>query len=221
VLLAVGLALALAPGSHADVIHYEYSGVISWADPSTGVAAGTPFSGTFAYDPASQGGLSIEGLTQYISGYAQTFPNSHPDGSGLTLEVGGTPIYSLAGGVQVGVENFQYAGQYGFAPSPLTSIGITNENVDDGPLTVWLGLTNPNRSLLDSVQLPATLNLADFPQATLDVVGNASAPHSGALYEGTIDTLSITVPEPAFVTLLGIVGAGWLARSRRGTRPVG
>jgi hypothetical protein len=214
-LTAAGLVAATSPTSRADVIKYDYSGVINSADPSSGVTPGTRFSGTFAYDPASKAFLAIEGLNQYISGHSDSMPDSQPDASRLTLDVGSQHTYSHTGGVQVAVFNIATPGQYGYQLSPQTSIGISNANIDGGPLLVSLTLRNLDRSVLPSLNLPATLSLTDFPEAKLVVVGNAGSPQPKTLYEGTIDTLTLQVPEPAWASLLGVAAAGWVARRRR------
>src|SRR5215472_17091433 len=76
--------------AYATPIRFEYGGVISSADPSTGVAPGARFSGTFAYDPAVRpsGGIMIEGSDQYIYGHSANDPGSIANGFGLTLQIG-------------------------------------------------------------------------------------------------------------------------------------
>ncbi|MFI5458959.1 MAG: hypothetical protein ACHRXM_26320 [Isosphaerales bacterium] len=208
--------------AHASPIQYQYGGVITAADPSTGVAPGTRFSGTFSYDPAKlSGGFQIEGSFQAIYGRSANFPDSVADGSGLILQIGGQTVLANPGGVQVSVAEIEYPGQYGYRDTsgnlqnPHTSVSISNENVDGGPLLVALGLTNPTRSVFGSLTLPTTLNLADFSQAQLSVTLMTN-PGSKTLYSGTIDSLvEIPVPEPAFATLLCLAAIVWFARTRR------
>ena len=217
--------------AYATPIQFEYGGAIRSADPSTGVAPGTRFSGTFAYDPAARpsGGIMIEGLDQYIYGHSANVPGSIADGSGLTLQIGGRTILANPGGVQVAVSEIEYPGQWGYAnasgdpASPFTSVGISNENVDGGPLRVALELRNPTRSVFGSLAPPTALNLADFPQAQLNVT-ELTNPGVKTLYTGTVDSLvEIPAPEPPWATVLCLTAIGWFARSarrqRRGVAP--
>jgi hypothetical protein len=210
----------------AALIQFDYGGVITSADLSTGVAPGTHFSGTFAYDPTTTRffEMMIEGLNQYTYGHMPGDPSSIADGSGLTLQIGGRTVLANPGGVQVAVSEIEYPGQWGYAnasgdpASPFTTVGISNANVDGGPLRVALDLKNPTRSVFGSLDPPTTLNLADFPQATLDVT-ELTNPGVKSLYTGTIDSLvEIPAPEPAWATLLCLGAIGWFARSSRRQR---
>src|SRR5262249_29257467 len=76
----------LCSAAIASPMQYEFGGFITQADPSTGVAPGTHFSGTFAYDPAKLfGGFSIEGFSEANYGLSVNWPGSVADGSALTL----------------------------------------------------------------------------------------------------------------------------------------
>src|SRR5690349_9717582 len=64
VLIAFGLALAGPRVVSAAPIRFEYGGVITEADPATGVSPGARFTGAFSYDPTQ---IS---LNMNIEGYA-------------------------------------------------------------------------------------------------------------------------------------------------------
>jgi len=217
--LVVAVMAVSDVAAHASPIEYRYGGVITSADPSTGVAPGTPFSGIISYDPARpSGGIGFEGYSQVNYGLSENYPDSVADGSGLTLQIGGQTILANPGGVMVSVSDIDYLGQYGYRDTsgnpqnPHTTVTISNADVDGGPLQVALSLTNPTRSVSSS--LPA-LNLADYPQARLNVAESTNS-GSNTLYTGTIDSLvEIPVPEPAFTTLLCLAATGWFARMRR------
>ena len=200
-------------------VKYQFGGVISEASASAGVAAGTPFSGTFSYDPAKlTGGYVIEGFSQASYGLSRDWPGSVADGAGLTLQIGGKTILANPGGLAIATSEIDYPGQFGYRDaagnpaSPHTSVVISNSNVDDGPLQVALTLNNPARGLSDSLY---PLNLAEFPDAQLSVTSSTD-PGAAMLYAGTIDSLvQIPVPEPACASLLCFVAVGWFARRRR------
>ena len=158
------------------------------------------FSGTFSYDPTGtpSGGIGFEGFSQATYGHSLNYPGSVADGSGLTLQIGGQTILANPGGVSVALSEIDYTGQYGYRDAsglqnPYTSVTISNENVDGGPLEVALGLTNPTLSLSNSFY---PLTLAEFPDAQLGVTLFTN-PGSETLYTGTIDSLvEVAVPEP-------------------------
>lgn len=226
---AILLAHANGTASHAAPIRYEYGGVITSADPSTDVATGTRFSGMFTYDPEHKpsGTSADDGFRAYYYGLSHVGVGSVPDGSGMTLQIGGRTVLANPGGVQVLVSEREYPGQaaydsevpgqhvfgdaHGPPAGPYTRYSVSTENLGDPPL-VYLEMTNSTRSVFGSLAPPTALNLADFTQARLDV-HELHYPGSKTLYTGTIDTLTV-VPEPAYTTLL-CAAAGWLALARR------
>jgi hypothetical protein len=208
--------------AHATPIQYGYAGVSTSADPSTGAVTGTPFSGTFSYDPAKLSNwITIEGSFQAIYGRSASFPDSVADGSNLTLQVGGKPILINPGGVQISLSQIQYPGEFGYRDAngnpanPYTKLNISNGNIDGGPIQVSLELTNLTRSLFGSLATPSAITLSDFTDAQLNVT-ELTNPGSKSLYTGTINSLvEMPVPEPTLMSMLGLVAVGWFARSRR------
>jgi hypothetical protein len=219
--LIVSLIAFSDVATHAASIRFGYGGVITSADHSTGVLPGMRFSGTFTYDSAAKpsGELRIEGSNQYIYGRSENFPGSVADGSGLALQAGGQTVLANPGGVQVAVTEIENPGQYGYRDAggnpagPSTTVTISNENIDGGPLRVSLSLSNPTRSVFGSLAPPTALSLTDFSQAQLSVT-ELTNPGSKSLYTGTIDSLQeIPAPEPALTTLLCLAALGWFTRS--------
>ncbi len=231
--LGTAAVLFAASTSHAAPIMYEYGGVITSADSSTGVAPGTRFSGMFTYDPEhkTSGTGMGEGFRSYY--YGLSYVGRTPtDGSGITLQIGGQTVLANPGGVQVEVSERDYPGQQVFnrgvsAPDgPFTRLSVSTENLGAARL-IDLEMTNLTRSVFGSLAPPTVLNLVDFPDARLSVHESYYS-QSKILYTGTIDTLTV-VPEPACATVL-CATVGFLAyhhrrprsaRQRRGHGSVG
>lgn len=221
--LAALIALTHGAAALGEPIQYEYGGVITVADPSTGASPGTRFEGSFTYDPAVMPAyIAIEGSNQYVYGGFGSPLGSQSGGYGIDLRVGGQTVLGNPGGVQVAVFESEYPGQYGYRDAqgnptgPFTQISISNGGVDRGPNFVGLTLINPGRSVFGSLDPPRALDLADFPSAKLLVVGDAASPSNHTLYEGTIDHLAaVPTPEPTTLAFFGVVVGGWALRLRR------
>lgn len=202
--VVAGLSLA-APAANASPVAYAFSGVLDAADPSTGAAPGTPFSGTFTYDPAFQPGpLMIEGSTTYMFSNS-LLGRSVPDTSRITLNVGGKPVFN-EGDLNVGVTdtvNYHYTNP--FTPSTNVGIGVVTPN-----LIMGLDLKSPSRSVDPTLALPTSLSLSEFPVATIELTTRGPNPIVD-LYSGTITSLT-PVPEPSVLALPALVGVGLVAR---------
>jgi hypothetical protein len=227
---ASALVFFAVAAAQAAPITYEYGGVITSADPSTGVAPGTRFSGVFTYDPTHKpsGTSASDGYRGYYYGLSHVGVGSVPDGSGITLDVGGRTVLANPGGVQVIVSERQYPGQpavdyerpgqhvwgdaNGPPAGPYTRYSISTENFGDPPL-VYLEMTNSTRAVFNSLDPPTAPKLTDFSNAQLFVY-KLDNPASALLYSGTIDTL-IAVPEPASVTVLCLAAAGRFVATKR------
>lgn len=202
--------IILTPSSFASPIQYDYSGVITSAPGSSGVAAGTPFSGSFWYDP-SQG---IIVMTEGIYGYSPNpySPGSTPDSSGIALSIGGRNEFNSTGQLTVGVV---YSPMY--VPSdqtPSTKVTVTDGSRPTPSLT--LVLANPSRMMRPSLNDSGTLSLSDFTMAQLDYL--RKTPSGNLEFKGNITALT-SVPEPAHATII-CLAAAWLmcvqcARCRR------
>lgn len=215
-LLAATALVGLSAGSaRADLMKYTYSGTVSGVGSTTGSAMGQAFTGTFSYDPSTQGtGPSTDGTSQHIYGQPGISPTTVANGPGLDVSVGGQSIYNSSA-VNLIVTQFDHAGQYGYAPGPLTHIAATNLNINDGAsVLVVLDLASPNKSVLPSLAAPAMIHFADFSSATLSVYNFAGGVQSSLLYRGNISSLAQTAPEPSTVILLGVAAAGWIARKK-------
>ena len=82
------LAIFVTSTAHASTTAYRFSGITSLAMGS--IPGGTPFTGTFSYDPAATG-VS----TSYYGGTQNLFANAY---SALTMTIGGKTVTEGAPG---------------------------------------------------------------------------------------------------------------------------
>ena len=180
--------------SRADPIQYDFGGVITSADPSTGVAVGSRFDGTFTIDPTAPVTAALLMFEGHI-GYGM-FSNS-----AITLFAGGNQFFSSN---SVGL-TVDYGPKFSATPSAqdpaFTSVGILGQT---DQLGLTLTLTNPSQSVFPGYPMPTAFPLSDFPQASLSLIDRET------LLGGTIDTLiPVPVPEPSslalFVVTIGVL----------------
>lgn len=203
--IALTALLLVAPGvtTRAEPVQYEYGGVITAAGPSTGVAPGTRFDGTFTYDPSSQ----VLYPTFVYEGH--TGDGIHSEPAAWILNVGGHQVFeSNLIGIVV-----DYGPKFSSTPSAqdpamtaVSVVGMTDQ------LGITLKLTNPSRSVFPPTPIPASFSLDDFPERQLWLIDRAS--HRGeTLFGGTIDTLT-PVPEPTTLSSFLVVIGGMALRHR-------
>ena len=212
---------SIPAGARADLIKYQYGGVITSADPTTGISPGTRFSGTISYDTdaGSPPDPRWPGTRQYNFGGYYYFPSSltpPSSDSGLTISVGGQPIGPTQGGLFLALSHSRKSLSLpAGAPNPETAVEIATGGANQNPIRIVMGFKNSSPAATFPLDLPKTINLSDFTSTFLNV-DDASGPlglHD--LYRGTIDTLTpIPTPEPSAALLLGIAAAARLARSR-------
>ena len=201
----VALSLAAAPSS-AAVMRYSFGGSITAADPSTGVAVGTPFSGTFTYDPTGPQDYS-EPRAYIPEAPIYQFARS-TSGADLAASVGGNPVFGQAAKLDITVQ-----GPYSFM-GPGDPQGLVIESgLDPSHVgsSVKLSFLNANHPLPFRYSLPQSFGLDDFTSATFSISG----PDGKALYEGAITSLTPEpTPEPSTLAILATAGGFALARSR-------
>ena len=206
---------------HAGAFRYEYGGVITSADLSTGFVPGARFEGTFTYDPTSQ----IVQPTYMIEGHLGYGLFGKP--SEMTLSVAGRQVFAS--------DRFGVAVEYGpaYVVTPTaedparTRVDITGAT-DRGVAT--LSLSNPGRSVFPPYPMPTAFSLDDFPLRQFSFVDPTN--HQLPLFSGTVDSLTaLQVPEPkALATFVAALVYGYRRRpgsssrrranSRRGPRVV-
>jgi hypothetical protein len=218
-LLALCGGLATMPAARGAVIAYQFGGVITSADPATGVAPGTPFTGTFSYDPSTSGGaIGYDGMGQVAYG-GPVWGLGHPaSGDTFRLQIGGQTVVQESGALGTVADTLEYAGQYGDrgpdGPMPAHTT-LTVSTGDASSPFASLRLSNPTTYVPLFFNQNGGPNLGLFPDATLSVARSMSS--SATLYQGTLTSLSTIpdpVPEPGLTPLV-VGAAAWLAGSGR------
>lgn len=208
-ILAAGLLAAFAAGAaHASTTSYSFSGVTSLAMGS--IPGGTPFTGTFSYDPAATG-VS----TSYYGGTQNLFANAY---SALTMTIGGKTVTEGAPGTMalynnVNPPNSIPVGDSLYTFNPLNGQGPLHSGGSFTGLTpnfIYLGFVDSSGKVFPGNSLPSKLSLASFNEAFI-----------GINYGPTTTISSLTslspVPEPGtwamMIAGLGILGSA--ARHRK------
>ena len=203
----VALNFATSIPAGAAVLQYNYTGMIDAviADDTgqlatNGVAVGTAFSGSFAYDTASAPNSGIPGINSYpgISFSVQFASGAQVDGSDFIVEVGndvsGVDFLTFQSRIASSA-NFSYSSTFRF-----------HVDVRDSTMTAF-----------SSLALPATLSLADFNGAVFTFRGGTDLKIDKA--EGALTTLELApvVPIPAALPLFAsaLVGFGLVGHRRR------
>lgn len=192
----VGIMVAsMGTPSLAAPIRYQFGGVVVHADASTAIASGSRYSGTLTYDPdLVTKTASVDGNQGFDLGPL----------SGMTVDINGRRVYSVQGGLQLGVAQYpQDHGGSGLPPS--THLGFRVADNLEG-VAPFLALRNLDRWVLPGLVPPTALSLTDFPDGGFVLSRN---PGGLTLYQGTLDTLTaIPVPEPTCAALVLVVATG-------------
>ncbi|WP_422931780.1 hypothetical protein [Singulisphaera sp. PoT] len=182
---------------------YSFSGTIATADPSTGIAAGTQFHGTFSFDPAAQPTDIMR--TPAPSGmdtasYTRTNGPPYAIAPGMTLTVGGQTL--------IDATDLAVASNTRTSPEvQVSASGLINGALFRGaldlldPVGIQYGMFGPISSL----------DLSHFSGANLEATNSNTAE---VLFTGTITSLT-AVPEPAHVTLACLAAGGLVGVHRR------
>lgn len=203
------MVVSMGTRSLAAPIRYQFGGVVVHADSSTWVTPGSRYSGTLTYDP------DLATKTASVD-WNQGFDLGPL--SGMTVDINGRRVYSVQGGLQLGVAQYpQDHGGSGLPPSTHLSFRVADDLEGVAPFLV---LRNLDRWVLPGLIPPTALSLTDFPDGGFVLSRN---PGGLTLYQGTLDTLTaIPVPEPTTAALILIGAAGWrVVRRRRDPGPGG
>lgn len=211
------LSLALCGatvGAQAAGTTVSFSGVTSLT--MGGMAAGTPFTGVFTYDPAAPS----SGDAPYYNGTQTIYPAGFTQ---LAMTIGGQTVTESAPGTITLFNNVQPpnsipVGDSLYTFNPLNGQGPNPSSGSFAGLTpnfIYLGFVDNTGQAFSSTQLPASLTTLKFNEA---FVGINFGP-LGAGNTTTISSISLgsSVPEPSVAAMAG-VGLLWLcavARHRR------
>jgi hypothetical protein len=208
---ALGLVLSGPLAVHANPMAYQFTGVVDSADPASGAAAGSTFTGTFSYDPSIDPG---DILGQTIT-FVRPFDPPNTGGPSFTFGVNGQTLIDepRVNMTQSDPNNFSLLP----STSPTTLTVFSSYWANGNLFHTDLVFSNPTGVTFTDFGPTSPLSLANFSAAKLNVWNPDTA--GDVWYSGTITSLTpMPVPEPASTTVLCVATAGWLAWGRRRPR---
>lgn len=205
-LAALLLALALPTTASADTITVSFTGTVDFvaSDLSSGFTVGDPVSGTFQYSST---------LTDLLP--ADPVFGLYLGADAFAFDFGGYVATAAAGGSAVEVQNDNNGGAFDLFKGSKTCNGTcTAAAVDEFTLQGLTFLLSGSPTIFPNDSLPTSLDLTDFAQrnASLEFTNGVTGPVVAALIESM--TVTVTVPEPSVLGLLGLGGLA-LATPRR------
>ncbi len=231
--LILGLGLVHVPMARAELMRYQYSGVVTNVTEAPSdqsvvfttpggpgifdkiVMAGQRFTGTFSYDPTEAPNPNAAQPGEASQHYGSLFGDGRANADELTALVGGkTFLNQSAGGLQI-------TPSPGFSASGMpatTNVLFSNQYVSDlFDTTVSLNFEGGKQTLYPLTGPPAQLNLGDFNLAEFSARAGMFGEFS---FRGTIDSLTLinSTPEPSTWLILGSAAAAYLARRRSARR---
>ena len=216
----------IAATAHAELMRYEYHGVVTQVNSSfnskvettqgpsatffTGsIAVGDRFTGTFAYDPTEAPNQRLLGVGERSDHYGKSFDGGKPNEDQLTVAVGGQTYLNQTDGLEIG----SHPGTSASGAAPTTNVKISNDHVWDLFNTrAQLDFVGASPAHYPPFGPPPQLKLSDFQSAEL-----SAGDWSGIEFQGSIDSLKLlsNTPEPSTGLILGSVALGYLGWSRR------
>jgi hypothetical protein len=182
------ILLLLPAESPADLIQFEFSGVIVNPAPIPGLVEGDPFTGRLTYDLAP---------TFVTTAFLWEAPYDPSIGIDITVR---DQFFSSDDADIFLIDVEQGDSDYFFTAS-----------IPDTPLSLFL--SDSSRTAFDSNDLPTSLALEDFDQAHIGQVFLGPRGDASFLIIGTVQSL-VQIPEPASGAL-ALVGLLVLALGRR------
>lgn len=185
--------LTLATCAHAEILHFNFSATITYADGSlTGVTQGDHFTGHFAYDALTQG-------YEYYPGFANYFFEA---GSAFSAQIGNHSINSHGTLIAGVTDNFGGNVEDVFNLDA-AQVSINGKELAGGYWGFQLASGVGSTNVFTSTALPRSFDLAAFDAGPTLNYGSlhANGGHTTVL-QYQIDTITNAVPEPETYALL-------------------
>jgi hypothetical protein len=196
---ALSITLISALTAEASLVTIDFTGTItSINDPSgfiSGSSVGDSFSGSLVYDTSAP--IAVPGANPAEYDYLPTSTPPYASPLGLTFTVGShtfDPHYP--GAMQIHVQNDLTSSTF-----PTAFVAVASTQVGTGATLAVFGLADSTGNALSSTALPTSLDFSKFDASEFQLTNPDGGPD---IFDGTINGVGTTVPEPASATLLGI-----------------
>lgn len=212
--VVAALGVGLASDARSANAVFDFTGTTSVA--MDGVAAGTPFSGSFVYD---RNALAPLGDVAFYGGTRTIYESAY---SALTMTIGGHTVQETVPGVITVYNNVTPPNGVPVGDSMYTfTPGNGNPNPSTGSFTgltpnfIYLGFVDTKGSAFSGSSLPSTLDLNSFTSAFIGV--NFHPYGSGNTTTiSNLKTLTSPIPEPSTnaLAIAGLCVLAFVARRR-------
>jgi len=208
------LALFCTPANGTNLVAFEITATVDLVSDPLGVLSGSiavndTLTGILQYDLDLVDGRADANLGSYLA--VPLVDNFINGTNGATGNFETTVSLEITVGDDFGSDQINFSASGDTIPSAIAVSGIDFVEID-------IILQDTDETAFSDDSLPATLDLADFEEASLSfLAGGSSSSSLASFVQATITSITPTtpVPEPSTLLLGAMAGLGMLARRRK------